>query len=243
MALILEPDCREIARYLGYRRVKPDAEVQQEIEYCVSKLQQEVTPRFAYEKYPLIITEDVHADTASGSAKRNSEEGGPIIPVIRAAGLEIRSRNLARNLRGCTELYFMAATLGPAPDRLVQRASITAMSRALIYQAAAAAMIETWCDEVCRRISADAGKDGLYCRPRFSPGYGDAPLDLQKDFERILHMSKEIGVGLTDTLLMTPSKSVTAFIGASPVRQPCHERGCEVCNMRDTCSYSRASGT
>lgn len=221
MTLVLEPDRREIARYLGYRRAEPDAAVRKEIDDCVRQLQQKVTPRFIYKKYPLSIA-------------------GETIPVIKAAGLEIRSRNLARNLRGCTMLYFMAATLGPAPDRLVQRASVTAMSRALIYQAAEAAMIETWCDEVCRIIAADAKKDNLYCRPRFSPGYGDVPLDLQKEFERILHMSKEIGVCLTDTLLMTPSKSVTAFIGASPIRQPCHERGCEVCNMRDTCSYSRA---
>ena len=41
------------------------------------------------------------------------------------------------------------------------------------------------------------------------------PLALQKDFSRILELPKTCGITLTDTLLMVPSKSVTAFIGCT----------------------------
>ena len=50
-------------------------------------------------------------------------------------------------------------------------------------------------------------------KPRFSPGYGDVPLEIQKDIVMLLDCAKRIGVSLNDSLLMSPSKSVTAFIG------------------------------
>ena len=49
-------------------------------------------------------------------------------------------------------------------------------------------------------------------RPRFSPGYGDVSLEVQKDFFRLLPCQR-IGLTLMDTLIMSPEKSVTAFIG------------------------------
>ena len=75
----------------------------------------------------------------------------------------------------------MAVTLGPGPDRLIRRASVGQMSRAVVLQAAAAAMTETWCDQINERIRQEAERDGLCTRPRYSPGYGDLPLELQKD--------------------------------------------------------------
>ena len=50
-------------------------------------------------------------------------------------------------------------------------------------------------------------------QPRFSPGYGAVPLSVQREFFNLLACEKLIGVCLTDTLLMTPTKSVTAFVG------------------------------
>ena len=47
-------------------------------------------------------------------------------------------------------------------DSLIARASAVRMSDAVIYQAAAAAMIETYCDEVNERIRQDAAQRGMY---------------------------------------------------------------------------------
>ena len=137
----------------------------------------------------------------------------------------------------------MAVTLGPGPDRLVRRASVGRMSRALIYQAAAAAMTEAWCDEINERIRSEAARDGLYTRPRFSPGYGDLPLSVQKQISGLLNMPKEIGVSLTESLLMTPSKSVTALIGvspepASPGRDSPEAGKCGSCAAAESCPYA-----
>lgn len=176
---------------------------------------------------------------AAGRRESGHRESGHEVPLLRIAGMEIRSANLVRNLRGCEEVFLMAATLGIGPDRLIARASVSRMSRAVVLQAASAAMIEAWCDAVNREIMGVAAGQGLYCRPRFSPGYGDFPLETQRELAQILRIQKEIGVSLTQTLLMMPSKSVTAVIGLSRTRDGCALQGCELCAKALTCPYSR----
>ena len=53
----------------------------------------------------------------------------------------------------------------------------------------------------------------MFFKPRFSPGYGDLSLEVQKEIFSLLDCPRKIGVSLGDSLLMTPSKSVTAIIG------------------------------
>ena len=154
------------------------------------------------------------------------------------ADVQIHSKNLARNLQGCSEVCLMAATLGIGPDRLIARASAVRMSDAVIYQAAAAAMVETYCDEVNEHIRQDAAQRGMYCRPRFSPGYGDFPISHQRDFSRLLDTPRKIGLTVTESCLLAPIKSVTAVIGLSETPQPCHRKGCEECGKTD-CAYRR----
>ena len=220
-----KPDLREITRYLGYYGVTPDESMMREIDQCIQELEKVITPRFVYDRFGLLQKEE-----GDGS-------------VLSFGGIETGSRDLARNLKGCTEVYIMAVTLGPGPDRLVRRASVGRMSRALIYQAAAAAMTEAWCDEINERIRSEAARDGLYTRPRFSPGYGDLPLSVQKQISGLLNMPKEIGVSLTESLLMTPSKSVTALIGvspepASPGRDSPEAGKCGSCAAAESCPYA-----
>ena len=160
--------------------------------------------------------------------------------AVIAAGMTIRSRGLLKNLRGCTQICLMAVTIGVGADRLTARAKITDMTEAAIFQAAGAAMVEAWCDEVNKQIIAEAAKKGMFCRPRFSPGYGDFPLEFQRNFEALLDMPRTIGVSLTDTCLMVPSKSVTAVIGLSPeAGTDCILQGCEACGSADSCVYRR----
>ena len=225
-------DKREIYRYLGYQGRVPDENVLREVDRCLEELREAVTPRFVYRQYPIerFFTDNIE--------KPFSEEKSGT-ELLSIAGMKIQSRSLCRNLRDCKSAYLMAATLGIGPDRLIARASVAKMSRAVILQAASAAMIEAWCDEVNQKIIKEAEDQGLYCRPRFSPGYGDFSLEYQKDFAQILRIQKEIGVSLTQSLLMMPSKSVTAVIGLSPVKKECALHGCEVCSKAEECSFSR----
>ncbi len=215
---MIQADRKEIFRYLGYRDREPEAGVAEAVDSCTAELLKVAEPRSVRRIFPL------------------EWEG---TDRFRIEGMDVRSRNLSRNLRGCGEVCLMAATLGLGPDRLVQRAeALGKMSWAVILQAAAAAMIEAYCDEVNEDIRREAAAEGKFLRPRFSPGYGDFSLEHQTEFFRILEVQKKIGVTLTGSLLMMPSKSVTAVIGLSEEDTHCILQGCEACGKRD-CSFRR----
>jgi len=215
---MIEADYGEILRYLGYKSSRtPESDVEQRIHDCASKLREFIEPRSVYRKFPL---------THQGRGGLDIE------------GLNIQSTNLARNLKGCEAVYLMAATLGVGVDRQIARASALRMSDAVIYQAAAAAYIEAYCEEVNDNIRREAGEEGLYCRPRFSPGYGDFPIEHQRDFVRLLDTHRKIGLSVTESCLLVPVKSVTAVIGVSGEPQPCHRKGCEECGKSD-CTFRR----
>ena len=127
------------------------------------------------------------------------------------------SRALRRNLEGCEKVVAFAATVGMGLDRLTARYSSLSPVRAYTFQAIDAERVEALCDAFNEDIAREYEAKGLYARPRFSCGYGDFPLTAQPDFFRALDCTRKIGVTLNDSLLMSPSKSVTAVIGFSPV--------------------------
>ncbi len=211
----------------------------------MEQLQKECHPRAVWERYPLRIEktagESALPETPDGAgrgqAAKDAKETGPCRIVV--GDLRFTSNDLGRNLDGCTTVVLMAATIGLGVDYLIRRAEARSMAEAAVFQAAGAAMVEAWCDTVNQRIVEALRKEGLFARPRFSPGYGDAPLSLQKDFSRLLAMPATCGISLTDTLLMVPSKSVTAFIGFSEQNKECVIAGCEACGKRESCVYHR----
>ena len=128
----------------------------------------------------------------------------------------LSSRQLARNLDGCSRVILFAATVGVGIDRLITKYSRIAPSRALMLQAIGAERIEALCDAF---VTGWETENRTILRPRFSPGYGDLPLSVQKDIISLLEAPKQIGLSLNDSLLMSPTKSVTAFAGITNTRQ------------------------
>ena len=122
---------------------------------------------------------------------------------------EVTSRHLARHLRDCDRIVVFAATLGLGIDRLISRYQQLSPAKALMLQGIGAAQAEALCDQFCRDIADSEGP----CRPRFSPGFGDLNLSLQREIFAALDPERKIGITLNGSLLMTPSKSVTAIIG------------------------------
>lgn len=123
------------------------------------------------------------------------------------------SRQLAGCLRGSREIVVFAVTAGMEADRRIARYQRISPTKALLAQAYGAERAERLCDVFCAEIAEEAAAEGLRCTPRFSPGYGDLPLETQRDVFRLLDCERKIGVWLNESLLMTPSKSVTAVFG------------------------------
>ncbi len=124
--------------------------------------------------------------------------------------LAVRSRDLAAHLAGCERVILFAATLGAPFDRELQKQSKLSPHRAYALQQQGTREIEAFCDALCRELGVE---QGVKLRTRFSPGYGDLSLAVQRDVFRVLEPARRIGLCLNDSMVMSPSKSVTAFVG------------------------------
>ncbi|MDE7207802.1 MAG: Vitamin B12 dependent methionine synthase activation subunit [Lachnospiraceae bacterium] len=208
---------KEIYRYLGYGINKPDSSVGMLVDEVLSELLAVMKPKNIYQLYDC-KTEDEN---------------------VFVGNMKFTSRNLVGNLAQCAAAALLAATLGLEADKLLQRYEVVNMAKASIVQACAAACIEAYCNllqEAIRLAAQEQSGQPLFIRPRFSPGYGDLPLEAQKDIFRALDCTKRIGLTLTQNLLMYPTKSVTAFIGLTANPQNCHIEKCKICTKTD-CAF------
>ena len=119
------------------------------------------------------------------------------------------SSSLSKNLSGCKKIILFAATVGIGIDRLIMKYGKIYPVKGLMMQALGAERIEALCDAFVSEME----KTGQKMRPRFSPGYGDLPLEFQKEIFAALAPEKNIGLTLSASCLMSPTKSVTAIIG------------------------------
>lgn len=150
----------------------------------------------------------------------------------------ITGNDIDEHTAGCHSVILFAATLGTQADRLISTAQITDMAYAVILDAVASAMTEEYCDSCEEEIKAAVSG---HFTPRFSPGYGDFPITLQRDMIRITEADKKIGLNTTESYMIIPVKSVTAVIGVSD-KTTAGKRGCESCNMKDSCSFRKENG-
>ena len=151
-------------------------------------------------------------------------------------GLPLGGEDIAKHLAKSDRVIFLAATLGSGADKLIRTAEIGNMAYALVLDALASAMIEEFCDNTEIALRSRYGGHFTW---RFSPGYGDYPIELQPDIIRFLNADKLIGLTVTDSNILIPRKSVTAVIGISDSEQDGGLRSCATCNMRETCKFRR----
>ena len=203
---------KEAVRYLGFGKNTADERTLTMIRDCFAELEHTAGPRSICRIFEMGKTED---------------------GKISIGKLEIESRSLSRNLQGCDRIVLFGATLGAETDRLLTRASLTDMAKAVVLQACAAAYLEEYCDECQRKIGEEMEREGRYLRPRFSPGYGDFDIRYQEPLMQMLDCAKTIGLTMTDNYMMTLTKSGTAVTGASPVKERWPVEGGEAGGKRD----------
>lgn len=184
-------DRREILRYAGVRGDAP--ELAALLEESISEAEGALSYRLCYTELPITETR---------------------------AGLDLgfavtSSRDLQKTLSSCESIVLLGATVGIALDRLIARYGKVAPAKALLLQAIGAERIEALCDLFQTELAEEKRAEGKSIRPRFSPGYGDLPLTLQADILRTIDAPRRIGLSHTESMLMSPSKSVTAIIGVS----------------------------
>jgi len=123
------------------------------------------------------------------------------------------SKDLHKALGNSEKILVFAATIGLEPDRLAAKYARISPAKSVLIQAIATERIEALCDEFCNRRKAFYEAQGCCMKPRFSPGYGDLSLELQRQLLPALDCQRLLGISLSESLLMMPSKSVTAIAG------------------------------
>jgi len=128
--------------------------------------------------------------------------------VIDFGFCRVESKDLYKNLDHAPEVYFMAVTLGMKTDLLLKRMSVTSSAELYVTDALASAFTEAAADKTEEII-----KNNAECRPRYSPGYGDLKLEFEADLLYALEAGKLLGITLSESMLMTPQKTITAVVG------------------------------
>lgn len=178
---------KEAYMYMGLRTKAPDEQVEGLFSSCLDEVKNAVTYKACFTEVPLGFPSENEVFLGFGTVK---------------------SEKLFKHLQECKTAYLFAATAGTGIDRLVSRYKVLSPSKSLIIDAIGSAAVEGWCN----RLNADI-VNGREAKSRFSPGYGDLSLEYQKNILSYLDAYRKIGISLSSTLFMTPTKSVTAIIG------------------------------
>lgn len=213
----MQPDIDEALRYLGVQ-CAPDTVLRDQMAELAVWLTAQVTPRHIWRLQPV------------------TRKDGVLMP----GNIQLTGNSADRMLADCEEAIVLVATLGTDFDLLIRRTQARDMSRAVMLDALGSAYVEAACDAAEQEITAHF--PGRFLTDRFSPGYGDLPLDIQSC---LLHTAQAhlIGVQTAPSLLMIPQKSVSAIIGLSSRPQIPRIRGCAYCAMNQTCALRKAGTT
>lgn len=134
--------------------------------------------------------------------------------LLRAAPIQARGV-WARTTLGGRDVFFLCGTIGAEFDRWQRRLAVMSAADALFSQQIGLDAVERVMDGLEAEIRA-ALFAGERIGPRWSPGYGAHPLSMSREILDRLDATKRIGVSLTDSLLLVPSKSVTAVCEVVP---------------------------
>ena len=128
----------------------------------------------------------------------------------REAPIAARSTWMRTRLQGA-EVVFLCGTIGAEFDAWQRRLSVTSAADALLSQQIGLDAVEKVMDELEEKAKAEVEGEGRKLLPRKSPGYGDLPIELSRTILNELDAPRKIGVSITDSNLLVPSKSVTAI--------------------------------
>ncbi|MFN2341059.1 MAG: Vitamin B12 dependent methionine synthase activation subunit [Halanaerobium sp.] len=187
-------DRNEVLRYLQTSKDLEDDNINRLLAESIAEIKELINFRYLYQKFPILET----------------DEG----VEIKNTTLTLKGKSIKKHLQHSKEVYLMAATLGAQVDKKISYYEKTSVTKSMIFDACATTAIESGCDqveaEIKEKVLAAGNEDITF---RYSPGYGDLGIDIQKEFLRILKAPKKIGLTASKYNMLLPTKSVTAIIG------------------------------
>lgn len=225
MKIILDTlDIHEALRYTGYSGQALDGDMSKRLESAKRRVLESADACYTFMLTP--ISENENGVTLDR-------------PEIFLPGAALR-----RHLRGCAQAVLFCVTLGGSVEMLLRREQLIDRANALLLDACASAAVERCCELACAAIERELCPTGFELTSRFSPGYADLPLSIQRELCAALDTQKKLGVCVHRGAGLTPRKSVTAIAGITSSPERCEPTGCgdcEGCPRRESCQLKRAS--
>lgn len=151
----------------------------------------------------------------------------------------LKGDNIGKHLANCTKVIVLSATVGEDIEEAVTKHfSEGKYAYSTLLDAAATSAVEQIADNMEKYLAPLVAREGFAMKWRFSPGYGDWPIQQQPELLRLSNAAV-INVSLTDSLMLIPRKSITAIIGLYKKTADCLEKNntvkhdCSRCNKTD----------
>lgn len=208
----------EVLNYLGYKNQIINKDLENTIKETINEGKKHISEKFVIKKFKFKLKKD----------------GINLIDN----DLDFKSKDLKKHLKDCEEVMIIALSVGFEIERLINMYQTNDMLKALILDAFATSYIEKFCDRIQEDVEQTLKPNKKYLTSRFSCGYGDFLLEEQKKIIKLLDTKKSIGLYLSSSNILTPKKSITAFIGISDKKTKKLKK-CENCNLRFTCYLNK----
>ncbi len=153
-------------------------------------------------------------------------------------GLKLRGGSLSNHLLHAEEIVIVLATVGGVIEARSRALFDADPVYALALDAVGVAALDALTAEVLQIFRTEAGAHDSKVGMPLSPGIDGWPVDMGQPQLFGLLPAEEIGVKLTETHMMIPSKSVTMIFGMG---RSVDEEGiaCDICVARDHCRYRK----
>lgn len=212
-------DENEVLRYLGYKGQKIEEELLLKIRDTIEEGKKLFAPKVIYKEYPINILEN----------------GVEVIGTT----LVLEGNDIKKLLIGSNRCILMAATIGNYIEKKIRLYERIDLTRGMILDSVSTTAVEDLCDKVCDLIEKDIIEDFEELTFRYSPGYGDLSLNIQKNFIEVLDATRKIGVNVSEHMLLFPRKSVTAIVGIRKKLGKKTKKSCINCKNYENCLYRK----
>ena len=216
----LKIDKDEVLRYLYHKNEPLEENLDKLVDSLIKEASDIARPRFIYNTFTI-------------------EKNNGIL--LQNTTLTLKGQDIARHLEKSGKCAVLCATLGNEIEMKINYYSKTELLKSVILDACASTLVEALCDHAENIIKKEAEKSGFFITARYSPGYGDFDISVQKDLLNLIDASKRIGVTVTDSFIMLPRKSVSAVIGFEHEKTEREIDKCSTCNLQGSCSFRKGN--
>jgi hypothetical protein len=158
--------------------------------------------------------------------------------LVLADGTRLGGGPVVEVMAGAAELIVAVCTIGPAVDRLIELAQKERqLFRAMIMHELGAWAVDRVRQEWCRLLEDELRAQGLRGSAPLSPGESAWSVKEQAVIFSLLEAG-QIGVSLSDSMVMRPIKSLSLIMATGP--DPIGVEGasnCDFCSIKAWCNY------